>query len=144
MEIKKLTVEDVISMVYTLGTKSVDARSRVVNYDLNMLLESFSEKDFATKFDGLEDKLNEFIMANAPTSYNTNNRDHSMYYWEFKEPRHIMLTITMPGPDWDTKYGKLSQSKTMEMARKKYKLPDIFELNYAVVREAKLSLSIFD
>lgn len=144
MEIKKLTVEDVISMVYTLGTKSVDARSHVVNYDLNMLLESFSEKNFATRFDGLEDKLNEFIMANAPTSYNTNNRDHSMYYWEFNEPKHIMLTILMPGPDWETKYGKTSKVKTMEMAKKRYNLPDLFELNYGIVREAGLRLSIFD
>ena len=144
MELKKMTVDDVINMVYTLGKKSVDPRSHVVSYDLSMLLESFSEKNFATRFDGLEDKLNEFIMSNAPTNYNTSGKEHSMYYWEFREPRHIMLTITMPGPDWENKYGKTSQVKLMEMAKKKYGLPDCFELNYGIVREAKLSLSIFD
>ena len=142
MDFTNFSVQDMAKTIMALGQKETNVIDNTVTYRLDLCLESYVDTDYATKFAGIEERLNEFIHNNRDDcEIDFHNSDRYKYCWDLSTDEYITsLTIVMPGKDFNSHLGKESQRKLHEIVKNTHNLTDLNRLAYTCVREAYLYL----
>ena len=142
MDFTNFNVQDMAKTIMALGQKETDVIDNTVTYRLDLCLESYIDTDYATKFAGTEERLNEFIRNNRTScEIDIHDSDRYKYRWDLSTDEYnTSLIIVMPGKDFNSHLGKESQRKLHEIVKNTHNLTDLNRLAYTCVREAYLYL----